>query len=270
MAFDVSNIVSAVNSYLYSISDVNKLMTEGETSAKTSGLAGIFQKYLNKAVSDTASTASATDAMTDGDVLSAATSLSSLATSSAFDTTGNSLSDTGLDSLMASSLPDLLNTQSSSKIDYTELSTSIASALRGETTVNKTESGKNAATAGQTAKADGGVAPVTRTADNTMASAINSEIQSRFASVDIESQINQAFKGLDLESRINSAFKNVDASAQINAAFHGTDLGAEIENSINSHNRIGEAVSYNEARLQAYKNSVKNSAGTSTFGDFRL
>ncbi len=271
MAFDVSNIVSAVNSYLYSISDVNKLLTEGETSAKTSGLAGIFQKYLNKAVDDTSSVTSASDAMTDADVLSAVTELSGLATSQAFDTTSNSASESALGSLMTSSLPDLLNgTGNNSKIDYTELSTSIASALRGETAGKKTAAAKTTDASGQTARVDGGVAPVKKAADYSMANAINSEIQSRFTGVDIESKINQAFKGLDLQSEINSAFKNVDAASQIKEAFHGTDLGAEIENSINSHNRINEAVSYNEMRLQAYKNSVKNSARTSTFGDFRL
>ena len=50
MAFDVSKITSAVNSYLYSISDVNKLISEGTAVDSQNGLNGIFQKYLNKAI----------------------------------------------------------------------------------------------------------------------------------------------------------------------------------------------------------------------------
>ena len=50
MAFDVSSIVSAVNNYLYSISDINKTLTEEEATAKASGLAGLFEKILNSAV----------------------------------------------------------------------------------------------------------------------------------------------------------------------------------------------------------------------------
>ena len=84
MAFDVSSVISAVNSYLYSISDVNKLLTEEETSTKSSGLSGIFQKYLNKAVEDTESTAASTDldSLSDSEVMTALNELKGLATSS--------------------------------------------------------------------------------------------------------------------------------------------------------------------------------------------
>ena len=51
MAFDVSKITTAVNNYLYSISDVNKLMTEG-TDSSSSDLTGIFQKYLTGALNN--------------------------------------------------------------------------------------------------------------------------------------------------------------------------------------------------------------------------
>ena len=46
MAFDVSSIVSAVNNYLYSISDINKTLTEEEATAKASGLAGLLKRSL--------------------------------------------------------------------------------------------------------------------------------------------------------------------------------------------------------------------------------
>ncbi len=51
MAFDVSKLTSAVNSYLYSISDVNKLLASDSTESSSS-LSDIFLKYLNKAVDD--------------------------------------------------------------------------------------------------------------------------------------------------------------------------------------------------------------------------
>ena len=278
MAFSVSNIVDAVNNYLYSISDVNKLLTEGETTNKTSGLSGIFQKYLNKAVEDTnagnsnTSTLVDLDSLTDADVLNTLVSLNGLATSSAFDTTSSSSNATGLNALTASTLPDLLNStgNSSSKIDYTELATSLSEALKGNTSASKTASNKANTVSGATAKVDGSVAPATKVSDNSMANMITSEITDRFANMDLESKIKQPFQNLDLKSEINQAFRNVDVNAVFDEAFRGVDLGAEIEKSIGSHNKINEAVSYNESRLQAYKRSGKTAAETSTFGDFRL
>ncbi len=285
MAFSVSNIVDAVNNYLYSISDVNKLLTEGETTNKTSGLSGIFQKYLNKAVEDTnagnknTSTLVDLDSLTDADVLNTLVSLNGLATSSAFDTTSSSSNATGLNALTASTLPDLLNGTgtSSSKIDYTELATSLSEALKGNTSASQTASnkantasGKTYTASGATAKVDGSVAPATKVSDNSMANLITSEITDRFANMDLESKIKQPFQNLDLKSEINQAFRNVDVNAVFDEAFRGIDLGAEIEKSIGSHNKINEAVSYNESRLQAYKRSGKTAAETSTFGDFRL
>ena len=257
MAFDVSSVISAVNSYLYSISDVNKLLTEGETSGKTSGLGGIFQKYLNKAVEDTESSVAQTaesiaalatkessayssltdlDSLTDAEVLSALNDLKGLATSSAFDTDSSSTSSTGVSSLLTTALPDL---------------------------VNNTKSGT-------TARVDGSLAPATKVSDDSLASSITSEITNRFANMDLESQIKQPFQNLDLKSEINQAFRNVDVNAVFDEAFRGVDLSAEIEKSINSHNKMNEAVSYNESRLQAYRRSAKAAAETSTFGDFRL
>ena len=255
MAFSVSGIVDAVNSYLYSISDVNKLLTEGETDKQTSGLSGIFQKYLNKAVSDEATTD--LDSLSDSEVMSALTDLKGLATSSAFDSSSGSSSDTGISSLMTAALPDMVNGTNNSKVDYTDLTTSLSAALKGETT-------------GTTAKVDGSVAPATKVSDDSLGSAITSEITNRFANMDLESQIKQPFQNLDLKSEINQAFRNVDVNAVFDEAFRGVDLSAEIEKSINSHNKMNEAVNYNESRLQAYKRSAKAAAETSTFGDFRL
>lgn len=245
MAFDVSSIVSAVNSYLYSISDVNKLLTEGESAGKTSGLSDIFQKYLKKAVDDEnggkTSSGSDLDSLTDSEVVSALNELKGLATSD-FDSSDSSSTNSSLSSFMTMSLPDLMDGKDTNK----EVRTA------------------------QTARVDGSLAPVTAKSEDSMANAIASEIGSKFANADIEGQINQAFKGLDLQSEINSAFRNADAGAAIKEAFHGIDLKAEIENSINSHNKINEAVSYNASRLQAYKRSSGKATETSTFGDFRL
>ena len=256
MAFSVSGIVDAVNNYLYSISDVNKLLTEGETDSKTSGLSGIFQKYLNKAVADEASSTDL-DSLTDSEVMSALNDLKGLATSSAFDTTSSSSSSTGFSSLMTAALPDLVNGTNSSKTNYSDLTTSLSAALKGETT-------------GSTAMVDGSVAPATKVSDDSLGNAITSEITNRFANMDLESQIKQPFQNLDLKTEINQAFRNVDVDAVFDEAFRGIDLKNEIEKSINSHNKMSEAVSYNEQRLQAYKTSARKAAETSTFGDFRL
>jgi len=53
MAFDLSSITGSVNKYLNSISDTNKLLAQKE-SEKTldKNLEGLFEKYLNKAISD--------------------------------------------------------------------------------------------------------------------------------------------------------------------------------------------------------------------------
>ena len=262
MAFDVSNIVSAVNKYLYSISDMNNL-AEGDSSGKSSVLSGIFQKYLNKAVEDTA--ASGTDSMTDADVLNAVTSLSGLATSSAFDTTSSASSDDGLNSLLNYTLPDLVNGTDGNNIlsEYSDITTSLSAALKGK------NASTNSSTTGNTATLDGSVA-AERTYEDSLASAINSEIQGKFANLDLESQIKQPFQNLDLVSEINNAFKNADVTDEFEEAFRGIDLKAEIENSIASHNKMDEAVSYNARRLQAYKNSSGKNSITSSFGDFRL
>ena len=86
MAFDVSSITSAVNKYLYSISDVNKLLTQGTSSSATgegansstganSELAGIFKKYLTGAINN-AATASGAGNLNSNEIASAMLSLS--------------------------------------------------------------------------------------------------------------------------------------------------------------------------------------------------
>ncbi|RKM56517.1 hypothetical protein D6853_06945 [Butyrivibrio sp. X503] len=53
MAFDISAITGAVNNYLSSISDSSKLLAQKESENPfDTGLSGIFQKYLDKAISD--------------------------------------------------------------------------------------------------------------------------------------------------------------------------------------------------------------------------
>ena len=53
MALDSSIITGAVNNYLNSISDTNKLLMNMESKdASTTGLEGIFEKYLTKAIQD--------------------------------------------------------------------------------------------------------------------------------------------------------------------------------------------------------------------------
>ncbi len=93
MAFDISKITSAVNSYLYSISDVNKLLTEGAETDKDSSLAGIFSKYLGKALE--VETGTKTSAL-DSTAITAASAV-----------TGNTAEETS--ALLSLSLPDLVS-----------------------------------------------------------------------------------------------------------------------------------------------------------------
>ncbi|MCR4757173.1 MAG: hypothetical protein K5792_05165 [Butyrivibrio sp.] len=51
MALNISDVVSAVNNYLYSISDVANATSDSLKTAKAGG-ESIFQKYLNKATED--------------------------------------------------------------------------------------------------------------------------------------------------------------------------------------------------------------------------
>lgn len=61
MALSISGIVSAVNNYLYSISDVAKATSENSDTTDLSGVSD-FQKYLNKAAQDSSDSSGAEDA----------------------------------------------------------------------------------------------------------------------------------------------------------------------------------------------------------------
>lgn len=61
MALSISGIVSAVNNYLYSISDVAKATSEDSNTTDSSGVSD-FQKYLNKAAQDSSESSVAEDA----------------------------------------------------------------------------------------------------------------------------------------------------------------------------------------------------------------
>ena len=115
MAFDVSKITSAVNSYLYSISDMNKLMN-GDTSENSSTLSGFFQKYLNKALgietNDTTAVLDSVNSMdniSDTDVTKALSALNSI---SATGVSGSNYDAYASDALISSVLPDLTGSSS--------------------------------------------------------------------------------------------------------------------------------------------------------------
>lgn len=97
MAFDISKITSAVNSYLYSISDVNKLLTEETQTDSSTSLAGIFSKYLGKALEEESGEATGTDSAV----------LDTTAITGASAVTGSTAEETA--AFLSLSLPDLVS-----------------------------------------------------------------------------------------------------------------------------------------------------------------
>ncbi len=206
MAFDVSSIVSAVNNYLYSISDINKALTEEEATAKASGLAGLFEKILKNAV-----TSKNEEAVKDIDVSSA---LSLMASSSSEDGNNNSafdvsLSDEGVN--LSSSLSKLLGTSSSSiSFDDAEADAVLAKAL-------EISSGKT----GTAATADSSTALETtqRSADQL---GLRAEIENNISNHNLLGNISEAsFTTPDIKGRIDeniAQHNRVDEIGSYNAA----------------------------------------------------
>ncbi|SFB83751.1 hypothetical protein [Butyrivibrio sp. YAB3001] len=177
MSFDISKITSAINEYLYSISDTSKLLSESSETSASSGLAGIFQKYLEKAISDKKMAASE-----DASVTKAMSDLSGIIGGT--ETDENSTSD-----LMASVLPDLVS------------GVSVVSS-------SKTASGSTSSGVDQVTKA------VNR---GLVIDSLASEIKNAFGSVDIQGEIQKSIASHNRiseistynASRINSYKKHV-------------------------------------------------------------
>nr|WP_297709418.1 hypothetical protein [uncultured Butyrivibrio sp.] len=109
MAFDISKITSAVNSYLYSISDVNKLLSDNESAESSAGLSGIFQKLLTKAVSDE----TAKQISDDEAVTKALSALSGITTGQSVDSAFDAYAD---ENLFSYTLPDLTSKSSAGTV----------------------------------------------------------------------------------------------------------------------------------------------------------
>lgn len=310
MAFDVSSITSAVNKYLYSISDVNKLLTQGTGSSANSSkianseLAGIFQKYLTGAIRNAASGSenlnsneiesamlslsngvtvdktaidklSSKDNMTDLEVSKALSTLKSLGTGldSGSSNSAGSLSD--LDLAFGSSLPDLtgLGTLSES----TSLLT-LLSALR-ETTGS--ENGISDEVREATEKEL--VAAIKAAYANKEGQQVQSSTKDAASQISsqFEDQFSGSFKSLNLEAEIESAFAGVDnLSQQIQNKIASRDITGEINKSIDNLDIKGDiqrsiashdrSDEINALNATRLKNYKKQTSGTSVFGDYRL
>lgn len=296
MAFDISKITSAVNKYLYSISDVNKLLTDGNLSGadSSSNLSGIFEKYLTSAIENAAKTSGSAD-LTESEITSAILSLSngttiektgidkisnkdnmsdeevtraltSLKSLSAGLSTDSSYSDS--DSMFSSSLPDLTGLGALSNL------TSLAgqSGLNSSNLLSLFSALENISESGDSAS--GKSVGQTRSSaqesskTNTQSSAIAEQIAGTFTSLNLEAEIKGAFSGMDnLSEQIKSKIANRDITGEINKSIENLDIKGDIQRSIASHDRSDEINSYNATRLKNYK---KQATGTSVFGEYRL
>ena len=233
MALDISAITSAVNKYLYSISDVNTLLTENGLSGadSSSNLSGIFEKYLTKAIENAAKTGSSTD-LTESEVTSAMVSLSN----------GTTVDKTGIDKISnKDNMTDeeVAKALTSLKTLSTGLDTSTSSSLDGESMFSSS------------------------LPDLTGLGAL-----SNLTSLNLEAEIEGAFAGVkNLDEQIKSKIANRDITGEINKSIENLDIKGDIQKSIANHDRSDEINSYNATRLKNYK---KQASGTSVFGEYRL
>ncbi len=220
MAFDVSSIVSAVNNYLYSISDINKTLTEEEATAKASGLAGLFEKILNNAVSSKTE-----EAVKDIDVGSA---LSLMASSSSEDGNNNSafdisLSDEGVN--LSSSLSKVFGASSSVSFDDATADAILAKALE-ISSGNAGNSADSAATLENAQRASDGLGLRAEIENNISNHNLLGNISDSFNTPDIKGRIEENIAQHNRVDEINSynaarlsAYKNSSAKAANSSAF---------------------------------------------------
>jgi hypothetical protein len=188
MALDVSSIVSAVNKYLYSISDMNKLATEADEASSTSVLSGLFEKILSKAVSDEKESA-----VKDIDVSSALQSLSATGTS---DSTNDGTSSFDV------SLPSLIGSASSVSLDDASADAILAKAL--------------AISSG--AKNSNGTASAVASYDRL---GIRAEIENNISNHSLTVNIGDAFEKMDIKGKIEESIEKhnrIDEISSYNAA----------------------------------------------------
>ena len=252
MAIDLSKLSSVVNNYLYSISDVNGLLSAASGEGAGSDLTGIFQKYLTKALEDEVSGSNSN--MTQEEVDKALTDLKSL---SAGLNTGTSSDNE--DSMFTSSLPDLTGLGALSSLTSTNNLNSSTNLLSLLTTLNKVSDSESSKSASET--------QTESKENNTQNNAIAEQIAGTFTSLNLEAEIEGAFSGMNLEEQIKSKIANRDITGEINKSIENLDIKGDIQRSIASHDRSDEINSYNATRLKNYK---KQATGTSVFGEYRL
>lgn len=199
MAFDISALTNKVNQYLYSISDTNQLLSESNSAGTSSYLSGIFEKYLDKAVSDEAGAAEVVKALQETVVNNQISELSSLATG--LNSTNNT---NNIDSILS-------NTSGYNDLDDFLYLTLPSMAKQNGSTFS--------ATAGEAATANvsatkGGTSQVVSPQLDSMAS----EIRSR-----------AAFPGEELSQKISKAFNSLNIGQEIKQSMAEHNRIDEIE-----------------------------------------
>ena len=217
MAFDVSKITTAVNNYLYSISDTNKMLTESASSGSTD-LSGIFQKYLSGALNNIdASNLSTDDRQAIIDAMKVSDSMN------LYGLNGNSDSD---------SSQDMLSTLSS----LTSLGTGNDTA---STDVVKSVDKSSDSDLSQA------FAQASDMSSNT-ALHLEDEIKGVFAGMDNRGEvILNKIASRDSTGEINRSVANVDIQSDILRRIASHDRSDE----------ISEYNSYNASRIASYKNA---------------
>ncbi|WP_029233737.1 hypothetical protein [Butyrivibrio sp. VCB2006] len=197
MALDVSKITTAVNNYLYSISDVNKMLTES-TSSSSSDLSGIFQKYLTGALNNIDSSSLSTDdrqAIIDAMKVSDSMNL--------YGMSGNSDSD------------------SSSSFDITSLLNSLPETSTTTDVVNTADKSENSDLSQAFAQASDISSKAALNLENEIKSVfsgmdnLGEVIQNKIASRDITGEINKNIANLDIQGDIQRSIASHDRSDEI-------------------------------------------------------
>ena len=260
MAFDVSKITTAVNNYLYSISDVNKMLTEG-TDSSSSGMSGIFQKYLTGALNNIdASNLSTDDRQAIIDAMKVSDSMN------LYGMNGNS------DSSTSQNLTSSLGSLSSLGLDTGSTGNSSLSILLNALKLSDTTSSENDSNSSEKATST----EVVKNVDNSSGSELSQAFaeasdMSSNTSLHLEDEIKGVFAGMDnLGEVILNKIASRDITGEINRNIANLDIQSDIQRSIASHDRsdeISEYNSYNASRIASYKNA---GGSTSVFGDFKL
>ena len=217
MAFDVSKITTAVNNYLYSISDTNKMLTESVSSGSTD-LSGIFQKYLTGALNNIdASNLSTDDRQAIIDAMKVSDSMN------LYGLNGNSDSDSSQD--MLSTLSSLTSLGAGNDTASTDVVKSVDKSSDSDLSQ--------------------AFAQASDMSSNT-ALHLEDEIKGVFAGMDnLGEVILNKIASRDSTGEINRSVANLDIQGDIQRSIASHDRSDE----------ISEYNSYNASRIASYKNA---------------